>query len=266
MLFFKRQWPIIIAFCLGIVMWAQFFIPTQESQALLDEFTKWDRVIYGFAMILGILSLLHHHWSKIKFKRPGFGFSYITLIAFVIMATVGFMPWHFPGFAGLHTDSSGVHMWMFNNMLVPMQATMFSVLAFFIASAAFRAFRARSMEATALLVTACIVMLGRVPLGEWLVEQVHMALPHLGFFNDGGKWHFASLGYDQWVALKDAVPPVSRFELNTIYDLPRISSWLLNVPNAAAFRGINLGVILSMVALCVRIIFGIERTYMGGGD
>ncbi len=38
------------------------------------------------------------------------------------------------------------------------------------------------------------------------------------------------------------------------------------MPNAAAQRGILLGVILSQVAISLRIIFGIERTYMGGGD
>ena len=33
-----------------------------------------------------------------------------------------------------------------------------------------------------------------------------------------------------------------------------------------SIAGIILGVILSQIAIAVRIIFGIERTYMGGGD
>jgi hypothetical protein len=49
-------------------------------------------------------------------------------------------------------------------------------------------------------------------------------------------------------------------------DFPSWTSWLLNVPNQAAQRGIMLGVLLSQIAISIRIIFGIERTYMGGGD
>jgi hypothetical protein len=260
MLFFKRQWPIIVAFALGIVMWARYYIPTAESQTLQDEFVHWDRIIYGFAGILGLLSLLHHHYNKIKLKRPGFGFSYITICAFIVMALTGLLPIHFPGFAGMQNQSTGLHMWLFNNMFVPMQSTMFSVLAFFIASAAFRAFRARSAEATALLVAACIMMIGRVPLGESLIDLLHQHLPHVGFFGHG----FQALNYQDWNAAKDAGQ--SCFEINKIYDFPAIASWLLNVPNAAAQRGILLGVILSQIAISVRIIFGIERTYMGGGD
>ena len=107
---------------------------------------------------------------------------------------------------------------------------MFSVLAFFIARAAFRAFRARSAEATALLLAGCIIMIGRVPIGD-LISQ------HSAWFGDT-----SILNFTGW------------------------TDWLLNYPNAAAQRGILLGVILSQIAISVRIIFGIERTYMGGGD
>jgi hypothetical protein len=97
-----------------------------------------------------------------------------------------------------------------------MQSTMFALLAFYVASASYRAFRARSFHAALLLVAGVIVMLGRVPLGE-------------------------------------------------IIGLHHLSSWILDYPNLAAKRGILMGVGLGMVATAIKIIVGIERTYLGKG-
>ena len=238
MLFLRRQWPVIVAFVAGIMMWARYYIPTTQSLTVETEFTRWLRIIAGFAALLGLLSVLEHHRGKIRLKRTGYGYSYVTLIAFVVMALAGFLPFPFPGFAEKQLSSDSFYIWLYDWMFVPMQATMFSILAFFIASAAFRAFRARSFEATALLIAGIIVMIGRVPVGDALASAMkanEMVLP--------------------WMETQYAV-----------FDFPALTSWLLNVPNQAAQRGIMLGVLLSQIAIAIRIIFGIERTYMGGGD
>ncbi len=54
----------------------------------------------------------------------------------------------------------------FSDMMVPLQSTMFALLAFFISSASYRAFRARNLLATLLLIAALIVMLRFTP-GPW---------------------------------------------------------------------------------------------------
>ncbi len=57
--------------------------------------------------------------------------------------------------------------WAFDSFMKPLSATMFSLLAFFIASAAYRAFRVRSLEAGLLLGAAVITMFARVPIGQF---------------------------------------------------------------------------------------------------
>jgi hypothetical protein len=121
-------------------------------------------------------------------------------------------------------------MWVFSYIFNPLDATLFALLAFFIASAAFRAFRARSAEATVLLVAAIIMMLGRVPIGSMI--PVFPDINHFGH----------------------------------PFTLSDVSQWSFNVPNGAAQRGILFGVVLSQIAISLRIIFAIERTYLGGGD
>lgn len=75
--------------------------------------------------------------------------------------------------------------YLFTHFIKPMQSTMFALLAFFVASAAYRAFRVKNFEATVLLIAAFLVMLGRVPIGQaiwggfpvisaWIMENINM--------------------------------------------------------------------------------------------
>ena len=109
--------------------------------------------------------------------------------------------------------------WMAEFVFNPLQAAMFALLAFFIASAAFRAFRARNVEATILLVAGAIVMIGRIPLGETLTG----GSPFLG----------------------------------------NATEWLMKWPNTAAQRGIMIGAALGAASLSLRVIVGIERSFLG---
>ncbi len=56
--------------------------------------------------------------------------------------------------------------WIYDHVFAPCDATMFALLAFFVASAAFRAFRARNVESALLLGSAIVILLARAPIGR----------------------------------------------------------------------------------------------------
>lgn len=47
--------------------------------------------------------------------------------------------------------------------------------------------------------------------------------------------------------------------------VPKFAAWVIAVPNAAAIRSITIGGSLGMVVMSIRVILGLERTYMTGG-
>ncbi len=205
-------------------MMIQFFIPHPPINNMYKELMNWVRIIGIFALVIGLSSLIKLHYTRIARKTSDLPYSIVVFVGMAVMAIIGLVRG-----VGLEKTWFG---WLYWYVQIPIGATMFSLLAFFIASAAYRAFRARTLEATLMLVTAIVIMFARVPIGRFLWEHI---MPDFVL---------------QWRA-----------------NLPGdVSDWILNVPSMAARRGILLGVSLGAIATSLKIILGIERSYMGAGE
>ncbi|MBP6874941.1 MAG: hypothetical protein KBD56_02620 [Candidatus Eisenbacteria bacterium] len=202
----KRTGPIVFGFFVGLLMFVQHFTTDPWIAARYNNVLDWKQIVFGLTLILGIASLSTHHLRKVARRGEGWRYSTLTLAGLLGMIAA----------ALLFGSERGPYPWLFTYVQSPMQSTMFALLAFYVASASYRAFRARNLHAALLLLAGIIVMLGRVPLGE-------------------------QLGLDG------------------------ISNWILRFPNLAAKRGVMIGVGLGMTATSIKIITGIERTYLGKG-
>lgn len=231
--------PVVIAFISGMIMVVGFFFNPERSflGRVEEEVLQWVTIVGGFTLLLGVVSIVRVNSKVVKQKKAGWIFNLATLISVFAMALPSMLPVTktsnlgsiiysiFPESWGrlFGTGTGSIYDWLFNYLDAPMMATMFAMLAFYIASAAYRAFRARNAEATLLLVTAVLVMLWRIPMGEAFLRLFSDNIP----------------GY--------------------------INSYIMNGVNVAVQRGIIIGAALGAASMSLRIMLGIERTYMGKG-
>jgi len=147
----RRQLPLALCFIAGVFTAVQYFIPHHAVQDFYQLLLDWLMTLLAFAFLLGTVSLIKVHYHKIRNRADDRGFSFVVFFGLALTIGTGFLH-------GEHINPGSPFDVVFQNIQVPIEATMFSLLAFYIASAAFRAFRARTLEATLLLLAAAIVM------------------------------------------------------------------------------------------------------------
>jgi len=213
----RREVPLMITAIVGFTLIIVYFVPHPPFSDIRDLFADWFSIIAAFAIYLGILSLLKINVEKIHRKKSGWQFSWVTILGFALFVVVGITEGRDFGEYGTR------YYYLYDRIYYPLMATMFSILAFFIGSASYRAFRARNREATLLLLAAFFVMLGRVPIGYYLSSW----LPE--------GWRMGDM-----------------------------ANAIMSYPQMAGQRAVMIGIALGIVSTSLRVILGIERTFLGG--
>ena len=163
----KREVPLLISVVAGVFVLIGFFIPHPVIRTTYDDIQQWVIIVVAFTYVLGVANILRINWTHVSRKEKDWPFKIVLIAGMLLTIAIGMSE----GTAYLSDGSR--FMWIYNTFYSSMSATMFALLAFFIASAAFRAFRVRSTEAFLLAVAAFILMLGRVPIGN----AIHPVLP-----------------------------------------------------------------------------------------
>ncbi len=122
---------------------------------------KWAAIVIAFALLLGFVNVISVHWSRIRSRKPGMLYSGVLL--FSLIATL---------IMGIGGPTSSNSQFIFNFILQPLEATLFALLALFMATAAFRAFRVHNLDTFGFVLFAIIVLLGQVPLGIYFWPEL----------------------------------------------------------------------------------------------
>ena len=158
----KRKVPIFIVVFFGFLTLFGWFTDQNEIKDFVDiHGLQWYGIISTFAMFLGIITLIKLQLLKILKQQVGWEYSIVAILGVLFSVFAGFfykgndnVEW------GAHVIEKGtLFKWIFDFIFTPLSATMFALLAFFVASASYRAFRIRNFEATLLLISGIIIII-----------------------------------------------------------------------------------------------------------
>jgi hypothetical protein len=233
----RRTAPLLITAGAGFALIVAYFIPYTQSWG--EKVAIWFDVLAAIAFILGGGNLLRVHLQKISSQVRGWGYSVIVLISFLGTLAAGLLKVgvhpspQFPTYAWSgHYRETGSAFWLsYQYAFVPLTATVFAMLAFYIASAAFRAFRAKNVHAMLLLGTAFIILLGRTFAGVLLTSWI-----------DPARWS----GFRYFTGLK----------------IDNLAVFIMGVFVTAGNRAIMIGIALGIVSTALKILLGIDRSYL----
>jgi hypothetical protein len=147
----------------GLLVLADFFLNSDPVNALSLYLIRTASVVAAFVLVLGMVNVMQVHAGKVFNQEKGWGYSLVLLAALVFTIGIGLLT---GGPASLQMQQ------IFNTIVFPLEATLFSLLAFFIFTAAFRAFRVKNFETGLFVVFAILVLLGQVPVGARLWDQL----------------------------------------------------------------------------------------------
>lgn len=150
----RRYMPLVITFFTGVIMTMEFFTTIEGVKTTANTLVTWS-VILGACVYIGTVNLFRIHGRHVVRRSSGqWYYSASLLIMIVVYAVAGLI-------IGVGKPQ---YLWMIDNVITTMGATMYASLCFYMATGAYRALRARNLESALLLVSAFLVIMGNTPL------------------------------------------------------------------------------------------------------
>ena len=163
---FWRRIPIALAVAAGILVLLDYFVSDPTIDALGQTLANWVTILAAAALVLGIINLVRVHVGRVAVSSSNWPYSLALLGGLLLTLLLGLAP----GSGGANDPALS---WVFAYIYQALAAAIVSLLAFYIASAAYRSLRLGTPEGAALLIAGVIVLLGQIP----LVAEVWDVLP-----------------------------------------------------------------------------------------
>lgn len=165
--FLKRgEIPLVITAVSILIILSGYYLVIPQFTAAADTARKASTIIGGTAAFVALVNVTIVMGRRLMRKEAGhWYFAIWGLIMTYVTIAVGLT----------YGPFSGVYVKYFQSTQAPLYSAMTGLLIFFILSATYRAFRARSVEAMLLIIPGCIILLGNAPIGELISPLIPQA-------------------------------------------------------------------------------------------
>jgi hypothetical protein len=180
--------PIALTIIFTLLQTVPYYFRWESDTKLADPIdsaanitSQWVLLVVAWSIFIGVISLIQVHGKTVQKRSKGWYYSVLVLATCIIMAIFG-LPLQEMGLG----INNSVYTFLFNYAQSPLSATVFATIAFYITSAAYRAFRAKNIEATIVLVAGILMVMSNAPLftatlpliktmGQWIYDIPNMA-------------------------------------------------------------------------------------------
>jgi len=150
----KRNLALYVMAVLASIVILDFFVTVPVINTMSQHLVKWATTLASFAIVVGLVSFIRYHYTQVRKQEHDYWLNVWSILIATVMILLGLTL----------GPSSANYTWiwyMFNSW--PYRVV--TVLnALFIMSAAFRAFKIRSVETAILMAGGFLTLLGMAPM------------------------------------------------------------------------------------------------------
>lgn len=149
----NRELQLIVMALSFLLVFIPYFVEIPALEAASTKLITITAIVNAVTLILALNSQIRRGLNIVQRRQTGWYFKAYMIITMILMVIFAFF--------GRET---GPYHWVMYAVINPLSSVNYGILAFYMASTAARAFRARNTQAMLLLATGFIVLLYQAPL------------------------------------------------------------------------------------------------------
>lgn len=149
----NRELQLIVMALSFLLVFVPYFVEIPALEAASTKLITITAIVNAVTLILALNSQIRRGINIVQRRQTGWYFKAYMIITMILMVIFAFF--------GRET---GPYHWVMYAIINPLSSVNYGILAFYMASTAARAFRARNTQAILLLATGFIVLLYQAPL------------------------------------------------------------------------------------------------------